>query len=427
LNRKEKALEWLKQFETGRRWISTVQAEKTGSFKTQLEYAYRLQKFCNHVNRTPDQLIEDRRNELKGKTQVEQRRTEEMVRDFFNFQAEKSTRLSAKAYHGALRSFYKYNYMPLRMETPRARSRKIQPITLEEFKQIDAIANPRDRALMRFMKDSGLSTEDITVFNYGDIKREFEAGNEFIHIRAVRQKTQVNYDTFIGPNTVEALRTYFQLRKANGEILNDKSPLFLSHGKRKGKKRGDVEKLDDNSIRTIFTRLKNRIGIVVSPHRIRKLFASYMGLKVRHPAVLKYWMGHSIETSDVEGRYVLPPLEEQRKLYMESYEQIDIRPKPSLTKEEVRAEVFEALSDEMLEPYAKKHGLSVTEYKRMLREKKAPTTTVPLIPSETNENDTCKNGNCQLIVAEKDLESFLPQGWRVAAVLPSGKIVVSND
>jgi site-specific recombinase XerD len=427
LNRKEKALEWLKQFETGRRWISTVQAEKTGSLKTQLEYAYRLRKFCLHVNRNPDQLIEDRKNDLKAETEVEQRKTEELVRDFFNLQAEKSTRLSAKAYHGALRSFYKYNYMSLRMETPRARSRKIQPITLEEFKQIDAIANPRDRALLRFMKDSGLSTEDVVVFNYGDIKREFEEGNEFIHIRAVRQKTQVNYDTFIGPNAVEALRTYFQLRKANGETLNDKSPLFLSHGKRKGKKRGDVERLDDNSVRTIFTRLKNRIGIIVSPHRIRKLFASYMGLKVRHPAILKYWMGHSVETSDVEGRYVLPPLEEQRKLYMESYEQIDIRPKPSLTKDEARAEAVATLPDELLEPLAKKHGLTLEQYRRILREKKAPTSTVPLIPPQTNEKDTCKNGNCQRVIAENELEVLLAQGWRVAAVLPSGKIVVSNE
>jgi site-specific recombinase XerC len=423
LNKKEKALEWLMNFETGRRWLNTVKAEKTGSEKTQLEYAYRLRKFCNYAKKNPDQLIAERKEQLGNEDEVEKRKTEELVRDFFNFQSSKSNRLSAKAYHGALRSFFKYNYLPLRMETPRARSRKINPVTLEEFKQIDTIANPRDRALLRFMKDSGLSTEDVVVFNYGEIKKEFEAGKDFIHIQAVRQKTQVNYDTFIGPNAVEALKIYFQIRKTKGETFTDNTPLFLSHGRRTAK----YERLDSNSIRTIFTRLKQRIGIVVSPHRIRKLFSSYMALKIRHPAVLKYWMGHSVETSDIEGRYVLPPIEEQRKLYMEAYEQIDIRPKPSLTKEEARAEMIATLPDELLEPLAKKYGLSLGEYKRILRTKKVSTETIMENPKTKEEND-CSNGeHCQKIVSEADLNEMLAQGWRVAAVLPSGKIVVSNE
>ena len=40
----------------------------------------------------------------------------------------------------------------------------------------------------------------------------------------------------------------------------------------------------------------------------------------------------------------------------------------------------------------------------------------------------CADGsNCEKICAESELEVLLTQGWRVAAVLPSGKIVVSNE
>lgn len=35
--------------------------------------------------------------------------------------------------------------------------------------------------------------------------------------------------------------------------------------------------------------------------------------------------------------------------------------------------------------------------------------------------------NCQRIVSEEELPSLLVKGWSVAAVLPSGKIVVSNE
>jgi len=46
----------------------------------------------------------------------------------------------------------------------------------------------------------------------------------------------------------------------------------------------------------------------------------------------------------------------------------------------------------------------------------------------TDGGTRCTNGvHCQRIVAEEELEPLLMQGWRVAAVLPSGKIVVSNE
>lgn len=414
MNVKEKALEWAKQHETAKTWLSNVKAEKTGSDKTQLEYAYRLKAFCDWTKRTPDQLIAERDKQLKGESKQEQRKTEQLVTDFFNFQAAESNRLSAKAFHGAIRSFYKYNYVPLLSETPRAMARKINPVTLEEFKQIDTIVNPRDRALLRFMKDSGCSTEDVTVFNYGDIRRELEEGKDFIHLQAVRQKTQVNYDTFIGSNAVEALKTYFEIRKRHGEVFNDKTPLFLSSLTRDGKH----ARLNENSLRTVFCRIKQKSGIVVSPHRIRKLFSSYMGLKVRHPAVLKYWMGHSVETSDIEGRYVLPPLEEQRKLYMESYDTIDIKPK-AISREDLRGELMEALPDDIVEIMAKKHNMPISEYRRAVRER-----TLKLKTDDCADGQHCKQ---EKIVNEDELVSLLANGWRFVATLLSGKCIVSNE
>ena len=46
---------------------------------------------------------------------------------------------------------------------------------------------------------------------------------------------------------------------------------------------------------------------------------------------------------------------------------------------------------------------------------------------ETATNGGCQNGNCQRIVSEEELPTFLTQGWRVAAVLPSGRVVVSKE
>jgi hypothetical protein len=64
-------------------------------------------------------------------------------------------------------------------------------------------------------------------------------------------------------------------------------------------------------------------------------------------------MGHSVESSDIEERYVLPPLAEQKKLYMEAYSQIDISPKARVSKEELRGVFIDAMTDEQLEPFAR--------------------------------------------------------------------------
>ena len=45
----------------------------------------------------------------------------------------------------------------------------------------------------------------------------------------------------------------------------------------------------------------------------------------------------------------------------------------------------------------------------------------------TATNGGCQNGNCQRIVSEEELPSLLAEGWLVSAVLPSGKVVVSNE
>ena len=47
---------------------------------------------------------------------------------------------------------------------------------------------------------------------------------------------------------------------------------------------------------------------------------------------------------------------------------------------------------------------------------------------KTPANNDCADGeHCQRIVSEADLSGMLSKGWRVAAVLPSGKVVISNE
>ena len=47
--------------------------------------------------------------------------------------------------------------------------------------------------------------------------------------------------------------------------------------------------------------------------------------------------------------------------------------------------------------------------------------------SKKKKPEPCKNGKCQHVIAENQLEEFLANGYYVVAVLQSGKVVVSNE
>jgi hypothetical protein len=85
-------------------------------------------------------------------------------------------------------------------------------------------------------------------------------------------------------------------------------------------------------------------------------------------------------------------------------------------------------------------GMKDEEIKTIFRSVRAPRTIEAEIKALEEEiakeqkrrqapmNNNCANGkHCQRIVSEAELGGLLTQGWQVAAVLPSGKIVVSND
>lgn len=423
MNKKEEALEWAKKDEMAKRWLIHIKTSKTGSDKTQLEYAYRLKRFCDWTKKTPSQLIAEREEQLQCKTKQEKEKTEDLVNDFFQFQEKESSRRSALAYYGAIRSFYNYNSsVNLRGDTPRAPPSRIKGITLDEFKQIDAMVAPRERALLRFMKDCGCSTEDVVVFNYGDLRKEFEAGKEFIHLHTVRQKTQSAYDTFIGPNAVEALKVYFRIRQQAGEVFTDKTPLFLSNLTKGGRR----ERLNDNSLRTVFARIKQKSGIVVSPHRIRKMFNTCMGLKIHHPLLTKYWMGHSVG-GDVEGSYFIPNLEEQLKAYMEAYSCIDIKPRIDEKEMQIQNLLNTATAMGLSTEKVAQIRELVKRHKHMMPEDVAKMIKEELMPKTATNGGNCSNGkHCQRIVSEDELPELLTAGWRFVATLPSGKVVVSD-
>lgn len=398
---------WCFKFESGKRWLTAISVDKSGSKHTQREYARALKRFCEWVGKNPDQLIAERKEQLKNPET--ENLAEDKLREFCATLKTSRTTLATK-YHAPIKSFYAHNNQPLTLPTPKHTTKERSPHTTEQIKTLMSIADPRERAIMMLLKDSGISREDIVVLKYGDIQNEFETDKDVIHIRLVRQKEQIEYDTFIGKNAIEVLKAYLQNRKAKGEQITKDSPLIATVSDKAMK---------PEVLSTIFVRLSKKAGFLTSPHRFRKYFESHMGLSA--PSILvKYWMGHSL---GVEKSYFLPPLEKQREAYAQAYKEIDISEKPMnkiemykqqtliSAKQWMQPEQYQLFELEVLKANTIEF---VDECVRNAREKL---------------NHIQRNGGYskQLIIDEPLLQNYLEQGFKYLATLPSGKILISNE
>ena len=406
------------KYKTVKRWLNGVRTDKSGSDYTEARYLEVIEDFCGWAEKTPDQLIEERKTDLESKDEAIKRKAEERLREYcIMLEKERGwKRSTAVLYHSAVKSFYKYNYYPLYLPSPRRpATRGLQPHSPEEIRELLTFADERNSFIILGLAESGMSREDFVTLTYGHVKKDYEAGKRFIRMNVVRQKEQVGYDAFLGTNAASALKTYLEYRKREGEMMKDDTPLVVTQ-------RGETKALAPEALSQIFVTLGRKAGFKSSPHRLRKFFESYMGLSA--PSLLvKYWMGHSL---GVERSYFIPLIEEQRKEYTKGYEKIDVYGE-SVSEEKMRRETWKTLRDEgafdeILKPEAEKRGVSVEFLKKqMFQAGKRPEKPEHAEKAEENEAD------CQKIVTEEELADYLAGGWHPVMTLPSGKIVVSNE
>ena len=413
---------WAYTFKSAKRWLTAIMVDRTGSSYTERSYACALFKFCGWMQKNPDELIATRQEELKNeKTAMD---TEEKLREFFAKLENEGKAKGLKGIksslvtklHAPIKSFFKYNYVPLKMFTPKFATQPLQPHTMEEIKMLMQVADVRERAIVMFLKDSGTSREDAVKLTYRDIQSEYEQGKEIIHLQLTRQKEAVGYDTFLGKEAVDNLRVYLEYRKRQGETVTKETRLLATlHGKT----------LTPENLSMIFVRLSKKVGFDASPHRLRKFFASHLGLAA--PSIcVKSWLGHKL---GVEGAYYLPPLEEQRLLYAEAYQKIEIfRTEVNAVdrrKQEIRDNIaLLVASGAMKQEQADGINNSLKSVKKMEELEEGIRNNMRFYRST---DKTCVNGNCQKRIEESELDDYMQKGWHFIATLPSGKILVSNE
>jgi len=412
-----------------KRWYSN---NARGSIITAEERLRRLGRLCATINRTPKSLVQSKRKDPEG--------FDEFVMDFVDASLSKGEH-PAQVRNNILVVKSWLGHFGLRID----RTIKLPPIdygqervpTKEELSQVLRHCDLRTRVTASLIAFSGLRLESIGNYlgNEGlrlkDLPEVRVSGDEAILekiptqivVRPPLSKARHQYFTFLNAEGCQYLKEYLESRLRSGEKLTPDSPLIRNVFRRK-----------NEFIRTMKVSFNIKQAILKAgfdwrPYVLRSYCATAFDVAearglISHPW-RQFFMGHK---GDIEARYStnkrLSPdmIEEMRAAYQKCepllstiVPQVD---QLSLVKE-AKIEALKSLAKSLLDvdlldvKIAKEkengHELSQDE-------------TIELF--ETEMKRLREQPDPQIIVGEKELQSYLHEGWQFVAVLPSGNIVV---
>jgi len=406
-------IDFCESYHEGKHMLDKV----ANSVSTKISYSIGVKHLSDFLNKNPSEIVNEYQADIKRDMYEGFDKWEQIFDDFTIYLKKLGlSGSSVKLFFCGAKALINANVprsLKLKAKTPEAYSRTIKGLTIEDLKTVYDMSDLREKAFTAILKDSGLSAAEALKLNIGDLKG-FESGESWIEIDVFREKEHVEYTTFLGPNAVDALRLYMRVRKRRGETITKDSPIFASE-------HTPYERLDGNALKVIYRRLWRKTGFEISTHRIRKFFETYMALTVRHPIILKFWMGHKLKVGrDIEARYIIPPIPEQLKLYKESYKNIDLTPKP---------DEFEMV---IAETKVKTAKMTPEEKRRFIME---ISTRHPKFLQHPDikrilEKST-KGGGLALEpkfkeVGESELLVHLTNGWQVAYKLQNGNVIIQK-
>lgn len=183
----------------------------------------------------------------------------------------------ARAIKTLLGFWHTENYIPepISFTMPKVEKKRLPSLSAEELSQvIAACENPRDKALVYFMADSGLRRAEVVALNWGDV--DLMTGLVIVK----RGKGGKARSTVIGATVRRVLLTYRRTLKN----ISENTPLFQA--------RGNVRFTGSGLLR-IFVRLSKQTGIHVTPHSLRRTFV-ILSLRADMDVLhLQAMLGHS--------------------------------------------------------------------------------------------------------------------------------------
>lgn len=176
----------------------------------------------------------------------------------------------------------KYITEPVKFKLPKIEEKRLLCLDAKQVETlIKACDETRDKALILLMVDTGLRREETLSLDWEDV--DLTTGV----VRVDRGKGGKARSVVVGITTRRALLTYRR------ELGVQDGPLFVTR---------DGLRFLPMGLRAIFQRLTKKTGIKVTPHSLRRTFATMSLGAGMNPIHLQGLLGHS--TLDMTRRYI---------------------------------------------------------------------------------------------------------------------------
>jgi hypothetical protein len=449
----------LEKYDTVKRWLTQV-GSNTGAKSTQKTYLSNLNRYCKAIGKNPDEIIKERKSHLKSDDENVRRQHEEMLTNYFNNLTESISRNSAASHHKTVRSFYKHNYVDLKLISPKSWTTHSDKIpSLEDLKKmIDVCESPLQKALILFSAQSGQRAGVISSMTYGMVKTQLENGDNplSIHIKGdlkdrngnLINKNRQEYTFFIGTDAINALKTYVEYMENLGHEFKKDSSLFVTTRKYRqfaGTKneKATFKPVDRDAVNVYVRRSGIKAGLMedgtidcaggrkrypIHHHCLRKFWQTAMEQGGIAKPWYEYMMGHSL--SKLDQAYSHP----SREQLMDAYR----RAEPYLTISRLNIPDLDNMKKELLLGVIKQQcQILGFDPARIKIEKENELGTTLTIDEEiealqrtvldiTIKQKVENNNHEHKIVNEKELTDHLNKGWEIVKELSNHKIVIKS-
>ena len=205
----------------------------------------------------------------------------------------------------------------------------------EEILKVLELANERTRALILLLASTGVRLGSISDLTMDDLEDKGD-----IYKVTVYRNTRQEYITYTTPEAKKALETYFDVRRRDGEVINEKSPVIREQYNRQSRLSIEYPRhttkaalsriLEDIIERAGLRTIQHRGGVggsatyrkdVMLAHGFRKFFNTQLINSKVNPEIREMLLGHSI---GLASAYYKPTEDEMLDEYMKAADNLTI-------------------------------------------------------------------------------------------------------
>ena len=326
------------EYKTIQNWFNGV---ATTSEYTKKFYLADIIEYCTWAGKTPDQLIQERKAQLRSRDQDVKMTAENLLRQYANSGLKSANRMWRII--GSIKSFYKNNFFEITPAAVRAPKRpKVKdyriPTTDDVRKMLEG-SSLRDRAILLTLYQTGLRESSLVQLKLKHIKELFE-GKSPVHIGLRNQELKGIYagleaHTFLGRDAADAIKRYLDWRKdIKGETITDESNLYT---------RLDAagQPINEQAVIWVVKEACKRAGIqAFSPHDFRRATQTALESSGISGNWVRKIMGHAL--SGEENPYSQPKIEQLREAYARA------EPRLTVTTATVQVDTLQTIKKRMM-------------------------------------------------------------------------------